>query len=410
MRLSALLISVHGVRASDFAGSVAGVVTSASGEALSGAYVKLINPERHLTFMVVSQAQGRYNANNLPREPTRCRASEWLPEQARAGDVADGKAATADVSLTDKQGDMIANGWSPARPRRRQRARQRAAAAGPAGGRGQGHRRGEAQPVRFLHRLTQMRWTHDNWEHKVAWMRERIAERPGAVDLTEPEVKTVVDYLAKNFSDTTPKLDPNGRLSRTLLQGGAARYIAVDFAAPNHDAGLHDVAVDPRGIAWVNELNSYKLGRFDRETFEFTEVNPPPGPRKVGLLNHMGAPVRGVGDSIWVAEAGVNRRWLQYDTKYNEFYSFQAPAEFKGPMNGNSMRADPNGKMVWATANTRIVGLNVETKQFVAYDIPHWVENQAEPGRLRYRRRRRRQGVVRRARGEQDRTARPRHR
>ena len=154
----------------------------------------------------------------------------------------------------------------------------------------------------------------------------------------------------------------------------------MDFAVPNHDAALHDIAVDPRGIAWVNELNSYKLGRFDRETFEFTEVNPPPGPRKVGLLNHMGAPVRGVGDSIWVAEAGVNRRWLQYDTKYNEFYAFQAPADFRGPMNGNSMRADPNGSMVWSTANTRIVGLNVQTKQFVAYDIPHWVETKQNPG------------------------------
>jgi virginiamycin B lyase len=130
----------------------------------------------------------------------------------------------------------------------------------------------------------------------------------------------------------------------------------------------------------VNELNAYKLGRFDRTTYEFTEINPPPGPRKVGILNHMGAPVRGVGDTIWVAEAGTNRRWLQYDTKYNEFATFQAPADFKGPMNGNSMRADPNGTMVWSTANTRIVGLNVQTKQFVAYDIPHWVETKQNPG------------------------------
>ena len=61
-------------------------------------------------------------------------------------------------------------------------------------------------------------------------MRERIHEKPGAQDLTDQEAKTVVDYLAKNFSDTTPKADPNGRLSRTLLQGDAAKYIAVDYA------------------------------------------------------------------------------------------------------------------------------------------------------------------------------------
>jgi len=62
----ALLVGVHSIRAADFDGSVQGVVKSASGQALPGAYVKLINPERRLTFMLVSQAQGRYTMNNLP--------------------------------------------------------------------------------------------------------------------------------------------------------------------------------------------------------------------------------------------------------------------------------------------------------------------------------------------------------
>jgi hypothetical protein len=85
-----------------------------------------------------------------------------------------------------------------------------------------------------------LRLTHDNWEKKITWMRERIHEKRGAVDLTDAEQKTIVDYLAKNFSDTTPKIDPNGRLSRTALQGAAAKYIAVDFAVPNSDSALHD--------------------------------------------------------------------------------------------------------------------------------------------------------------------------
>src|SRR5262245_15079946 len=61
-----LLSSRYSVQAADFAGSVQGVVKSASGQALSGAYVKLINPERRLTFMVISQTDGRYTLNNLP--------------------------------------------------------------------------------------------------------------------------------------------------------------------------------------------------------------------------------------------------------------------------------------------------------------------------------------------------------
>jgi virginiamycin B lyase len=378
---AALFVGVHSIGAADFAGSVQGVVKSASGQAIPGAYVKLINPERRLTFMLVSRAQGRYTMNNLPPGDYTVQGigigfeSKPTPVTLTAG-----KPATADVSLTDKQGDVVPNGWirRPGRVAGNELDHELPPPNLPEGA-GKAIVEGKCGQCHFLYRLTQMRWTRNNWEKKIAWMRERIHERPGAVDLTDQETKTVVDYLAENFSNTTPKPDPNGRLSRTLLQGDAARYIAVDFAIPNSDAALHDIAVDPRGIAWVNELNEYNLGRFDPNTYEFTEISPPPGPTKVGILNHMGPPARGVGDSIWMAEVGANRRWLQFDTKYMEFTAYPAPA-FKGPVSGNTMRADPNGKMVWSTAGTRIVGLNIQTKQFVAYDIPHWVETKQNPG------------------------------
>jgi virginiamycin B lyase len=295
--------------------------------------------------------------------------------------LASGKPATADVSLTDKQGDVVPNGWirSPGRVAGNELDNELPPPALPAG-EGKAIVEQKCGQCHFLHRLTQMRWTHKNWEKKIAWMRERVHERPGAVDLTDQEERTVVEYLAKNFSDTTPKADPNGRLSRTLLQGAAAKYVAVDFVVPNTDAALHDIAVDPRGIAWVNQLNEYKIGRFDPNTYEFTDIPLPPGPRKIGVLDHAGPPVRGAGDAIWMGEVGANRRWLQFDTKYQEFTPFTVPAGFSGPITGNSMRVDPNGKMVWSTTRNRIVGLNIQTKQFVAYDMPHWVEHKDNPG------------------------------
>jgi len=375
-------VSVHSVGAADFAGSVEGVVKSASGQALPGAYVKLTNPERGLTFMLVSQAQGHFSMNNLPPGDYTVQGigngfqSKLTPVALTAG-----KPAMADVSLTDKQGDVVANGWirRPGRVAGNELDHELAPPNLPEGA-GKEIVEAKCGQCHFLHRLTQMRWTHNNWEQKIAWMRERIHERPGAQDLTAEEQKTVVDYLAKNFSNTTPRVDPNGRLSRTALQGDAARYIAVDFAVPNPDAALHDITVDPRGVAWVNELNQYKLGRFDPKTYAFTEIDPPPGPRKIGILNHMGPPARGVGDSIWMTEIGTNRRWLQFDTKNNEFTEYPVPADFKGPISGNFLRPDPNGKMVWSTAGIRIVGLNIQTKQFTAYDIPHWVEKKQNPG------------------------------
>jgi virginiamycin B lyase len=375
-----LFVSVHSIRAADFAGSVQGVVKSASGEALPGAYVKLFNPERRLTFMVISQAQGRYTLNNLPPgDYTVQGIGNGFQSKPTPVALTAGKPATADVSLTDKQGDVVPNGWvrSPGRVAGNELDAELPPPILPAG-EGKAIVEAKCNQCHFLRRLTQMRWTHDNWEKKIAWMRERIHERPGTIDLTEQEAKTVVDYLAANFSDTTPKADPNGRLSRTVLQGAAARYIAVDFAVPNPDAALHDIAVDSQGIAWVNQLNVYSLGKFDPKTYEYTQVPPPAGDAKVGVLNHMGPPTRGADGSIWMTEVGANRRWLQFDPKYNEFTAY--PALIKGQLNGNSMRADPNGKMVWSTAGTRIVGLNIETKQFVAYDIPHFLETKRNPG------------------------------
>ena len=50
----------------DNSGAVEGVVKNSSGQPLAGAYVKLRDAEKRLTFMVISQAQGRYSATNLP--------------------------------------------------------------------------------------------------------------------------------------------------------------------------------------------------------------------------------------------------------------------------------------------------------------------------------------------------------
>ena len=364
------LVTVQSVYAEGFSGSVEGVVKSASGQALSGAYVKLFNPERRLTFMLVTQAQGRFTMNKLPPGNYTVQGvgngfqSKPIPV-ALTGD----QPATADISLTDKQ-TVVANGWvrTPGRVAGNELDNELAPPKLPDGP-GKAIVEAKCNQCHFLHRLTEERWTRANWQQKITWMRERIHER-GANDLTDQEQKIVVDYLATNFSDKAPRANPNGRLSTTLLKGDAAKYIAVDFAGPNSDAAFHDIAIDSRGIAWANELNLYAVAKFDPKTFTFSEIRPPALGVKPGTLAHMGPPARATGDTIWFADIGGNRRWLEFNTKTQAFTSVLVPDDFKGPISGNFMRADPNGKMVWTTASTRVVGLNTETKQFVAYDIP----------------------------------------
>src|SRR6266571_4184226 len=64
--VGAMVLCAGVVQAVDNGGSIQGVVKNASGEPVSGAFVKMKNPERRLTFMVISQAQGQYTASNLP--------------------------------------------------------------------------------------------------------------------------------------------------------------------------------------------------------------------------------------------------------------------------------------------------------------------------------------------------------
>src|SRR5262245_45895253 len=161
-----LLVGVYSARAGEFGGSVQGVVKSASGQALSGAYVKLINPERRLTFMVVSQTDGRYTVNNLPPgDYTVQGVGNGFQSKLTPVTLTDGKPATADVSLTDKQGDVYPNGWirSPGRVAGKQ-LDQYVPPPNLQGGDGQAIVEAKCGQCHFLRRLTQMRWTHKNWE------------------------------------------------------------------------------------------------------------------------------------------------------------------------------------------------------------------------------------------------------
>src|SRR5262245_66261380 len=80
----ALLLSAQWVSAADGRGSIQGVVNDASGKPVTGAFVKLKNDERRLTFMVISQSQGQFEAKDLPAGQYRVqgvaggRQSEWF--------------------------------------------------------------------------------------------------------------------------------------------------------------------------------------------------------------------------------------------------------------------------------------------------------------------------------------------
>src|SRR6516164_2287026 len=66
VRLVAFFVLAHALIGQTFRGSIAGIVTDASGAAVVGAVVKLNNPSTGLSHAVASNAQGQYSFPELP--------------------------------------------------------------------------------------------------------------------------------------------------------------------------------------------------------------------------------------------------------------------------------------------------------------------------------------------------------
>src|SRR5213595_1924576 len=100
------------IHAQDRSGVLQGVIKDASGAPVAGAFVKMKNAERRLTFMVISQAQGRYSASVPPgKYVVQGVGAEYQSALSTEKDVSAGRPTTVDVALTDKRAPHLPNAW-----------------------------------------------------------------------------------------------------------------------------------------------------------------------------------------------------------------------------------------------------------------------------------------------------------
>ena len=238
-----LLVSVCSIRAAAYSGVVEGVVKDSSGRLVSGAFVKLKNAERRLTFMVISQTQDRHTANKLPpgKYSLQGVGNGFQSEWSALVDVTEGKATKLDLSLTAPHAPMLPAAWP-----RRIPEEEAATLSLPEGADKQivSTRCGSCHE---LSRAVRSRYDRDTWQTTIHEMREYM-KTGGLSDLTDKEARVVLDYVATNFPPL-PTPDPNSRLPRTLLQGEATKYRVVQYELENTAAETHDIAVDPDGWA-----------------------------------------------------------------------------------------------------------------------------------------------------------------
>jgi len=364
-------------QAQDRTGILQGVVKNSSGSPVSGAFVKMKNAERRLTFMVITQAQGRYTANNLPagKYVVQGIGGDYQSEPSAPVDVAAGRPATVELSLTAMRAPQLAGAWPGRLPGEQGGEADEARGAPPSLPEGEGKQIVQTKCVAChdAQRTVRARASRERWEEIILNMRAYAQGSTLAKDLTDQEAKVLLDYVAANFSGSRagsgrPKPDPNSRLPRTLLQGEATKYISVEYELPNLNAEPHEVTVDSEGNGWVTQRIGGKLGRLDPKTLVYTEIAPPAAPSKTNRLNGI---IAAPNNKLWFIDGGPNRRWLNYDTKTREFNVFELPKLKTGSASGNTVRVHPNGT-VWlnSIAANQVIRLDPATKQFTVFEVP----------------------------------------
>ena len=367
----AVTLAAGAAQAADDRGSVQGVVNDAAGKPVAGAMVKLTNADRRLTFMVVSQDQGRFQAGDLP-------AGQYTVQGIGAGfesnksapvSVEGGKSAKVDLALANRQGALLPPAWPHRLPEEQI---SKVSQTLPAGD-GESLVAARCTTCHNTQRIVVKRTPLAEWQHTIERMRGMMAIQ-NIPDISNDDAAKIANYLAANFKPDQP-YDPNGRLPRELLTGKAMKYRAVTYDLVNHYAEPHDTAADPSGNAWVAE-RAGKLGRFDPKTYEFVEISPPPGPAAANR-QRLGNPQIDKNGILWVAD-GPNGRWLSYDTKYDKFASFQWP-KGHGNAGGNSMAVAPDGKIYATGLGKEVRMLDPATAEYKFFESPS-AKGPKEPG------------------------------
>ena len=361
--------------------TVAGVVKDPSGQPVAGAFIKIRSAESGLSFMVISQAQGRFSTPKLLPGKYTVQGFGGGQQSSPVGpvQVTDGAPVKLELVLSKPQ---------KVYPPPKKMTDQDYIALMPEGD-------GKKllltrcvichSPGNYVAR----RKSREDWRETVDKMRYYLSQNPerlkeynaktglGVGPVSDQEKDTIADYLAKNFGQDKPPLvdspsDPNQHLPRTLLKGAEGKYFAMELDL-GRSTLVGSYALDSRGTVWISEKKSGILGRLDPKSFAYTRVFTPPvkAPHFVDPFATVAIDPQGM---IWFTSNVVpNAQWFQYDPASNKIantYDVPLPEVPGGDIFFNTLRFHPNGT-VWATdtAYHRIVKLDPSTHKVTEYPV-----------------------------------------
>src|SRR5262245_13621938 len=226
---SALLFAAQSANAVPNAGTIEGIVKNADGQPVTGAYVRLKNTDGRLTFLVASQAGGKFTAGDLPPGQYTIQGIGGGFTSAVTQPVnvdADKTAKAPDLALSNKQGPVLAGAW-PGRVAEEEQAKVSVAL--PAGA-AKALVEEKCTACHNDNRIVIKRSDANDWAFTIKRMRANMyaASLP---DLTDEQANTISKYLADNFKPLTGT-DENSRFPRKLATGEALKFRVVTNNLP----------------------------------------------------------------------------------------------------------------------------------------------------------------------------------
>ena len=361
--------------------AISGIVTDSSAKPTPGALVRIRSEELGLSFMLVSQAQGRYRTPALlpgkytvqgfgpdsqsePRGPVEIRAG-----QAGQLDLT----LSAPLTIPPPFKRMNDADYAKLMPE----------------GKGKNIVVARCATCHDLDWIIAARKTPDEWQDTVERMRYDLQGRERPLNREEEltQLDPAVEYLGKTFTPNTPvdsrvveqalsqpgtHSHPNRNLAGGFLKH-ASPYVAMEFSLPPNSMP-RDLAVDSNGIAWVNESNSGILGRFDPDSMSYARIPVPSATTSKVQLSSIAIDPTG---DVWFVDEGSDARMIQYKPKSKEFRSYPL-TRYHYPIPPNSSRARLVSLRflagnVWAVgpAANWIVKLEPSTGKTTQYPVPH---------------------------------------
>lgn len=353
-----------------YRGAIEGVVRDRNGDPVAGAFVKLKNAERRLTFMHISRDGGRYAATKLPAGSYTVQAIGGDYESAWSAPVAISEDAPGamDVTLNVERAPDLLPGWSRRSPEYLSTAEY--IPDGPA----KDIIMSRCTVCHTEQRIISRHVGREEWESILDDMRQRMASL-GVGDLPDDDAETIIDFLSTTYPPL-PAPDPNSRFPRTLQPADARDYRVVEYDLETPAVETHDIAVDPWGRGWSNQRVGGRIGHFDPVTYEYGEIDLPPNPSGRQRVGNPQITRSGV---LWVSEPFGNR-WLSYDIAKEEWTEYPFPSDqINGSAFANTMAINPDGT-IWGSGPGNVRRLNPETREWDSWEMPTLTSTGINPG------------------------------